>query len=598
MKRPFDRAEEMLEGIKRAAWEQITQDQPKGLPRIFWVDNEERRHSKQEARFFLRKNEASDYARSNGNLPMWSIDKFNSATRDNAGAKYYAVASYDVFYDLYARCDRPHHGTVMYAVDRCWVRFEQLNEVAANRDSDTPREVIEREKADCLRLALRVYPFAYEVVMEGVPLHLYLDMEGSKTENPEMDFDARAVELINELVRFMFDMHVIPAIVERDEMEAVVLDSSTGTKFSKHVVIKIPECVFANNYVCGALLRNFHLHLMHRYGPPETNKFYIRPFEDAKSKLRVCMLDFAVYTKHRDFRIIGSCKRKGCNDPKTALRWMWKEPNGLGGLGTSTGKIGELTKELFLECLIQNTNELKTRYTIARIIDPASDDGIPFSSSLRTAISVNGHSSGGSAAGGGGGVASSRTTFMDDHHHHHLQLGAGVVAKLEQLGYQVARYVQDCPDYRIYFRYQNARIKDCKLSRLRDGNLAWFLTTQNCRYCSIRKEKTGSAEHKPGGRSVTFIVWATGLLNRLNTYDEKKVGTIKHTCIANSCTGGMGSSQTAWSGYVGDGLSQALRKQINDMIRPYIQAEIARLGLNTVQAENCLFPEGDDDDDE
>ncbi len=157
------------------------------------------------------------------------------------------------------------------------------------------------------------------------------------------------------------------------------LSSKDSTKYSKHIIYKIPLCAFIDNYHCGAVIRNFHSHLISKFGNIERNKFYISPFDDAKEKHRVCMLDLAVYTKNRDFRLVGSAKRMGSSDPNNTIRWLWTESNAFGGLGKDFGQKGaKLSKNLFLSCLIQNIDE-NIKYSLCYVYDTINN-GNPRSS--------------------------------------------------------------------------------------------------------------------------------------------------------------------------------------------------------------------------
>ncbi len=44
---------------------------------LFWVDHNMRRCGTQDLRYFLKKDDAQNFSRVHGNLPMWSIDKYN-----------------------------------------------------------------------------------------------------------------------------------------------------------------------------------------------------------------------------------------------------------------------------------------------------------------------------------------------------------------------------------------------------------------------------------------------------------------------------------------------------------------------------------------
>ncbi len=143
--------------------------------------------------------------------------------------------------------------------------------------------------------------------------------------------------------------------------------------------------------------------------------------------------------------------------------------------------------------------------------------------------------------------------------------------------------------FKQYFKNGEKTTK-CNLMRLRDGNFAWIIDTSSF-FCEIRHRKCGSPMHK--SRTTTFKVWATGYCRDRNVYDELKVGSIKQMCLANSCTDGFGTSKIVTSEYLGSGILQELKDELNKMLKSYIQAEIVRLQLNSVQPENCLFGEND-----
>jgi hypothetical protein len=83
------------------------------------------------------------------------------------------------------------------------------------------------------------------------------------------------------------------------------------------------------------------------------------------------MIDMGVYTKGRDFRLIGSRKRIG-----SSKRWLWLEhhPN-------------VITQNLFMDTLIQYKPK-PIKYMVSHIIDTLNN-GNPISSSLRTIVPKN-----------------------------------------------------------------------------------------------------------------------------------------------------------------------------------------------------------------
>lgn len=557
---------ESLESVKRHFYD-VTVATPDNaaLPKLFFVDRESRRTATTDLSFFLKKDDARDYARSNGNLPMWSIDKF-SGSGENAGAKYFCVGSYDVFWDQYEQCNRPKYGDPLFAPDSGWCEYDNLPSVPD----------FEKRRSELLKQNYKLLPFCYEVIMEGVPLHLYLDMEGCKVMNPNIDFDQLSAELISELRDYMCEICIAPRELLM-QWELVVLDSSTAVKFSKHIIVKIPDCTFQNNYYCGALIRNFHMYLEHQYGETEDNKYYIHPFGDAKSKNKVCVLDLAVYTKFRDFRLIGSCKRKGCDNPKTLLRWLWLE-----------NKVGVMSREIFKDCLIQNTTG-KERYSLCYILDTINN-GIPCSSSLKTSVPLNAGSSRNMNLDGiEMKVKSDSDRKQIDLPNVRINLPPPIKVLLEKYGQVVGSWLSSTNQEPFKYYFQNGgKVKTVTLSCLRDGNYCWMINTIGCTHCEVKKQKFG-ADHKKGGRSATFLVWATGM-SFSQSYDESKVGCIKQTCIANSCTGGLGSAGTVKTGYLGKGLPPEMRGKINDILRPFISTEVERLGLQMVGKQKSEDP--------
>jgi hypothetical protein len=225
--------------------------------------------------------------------------------------------------------------------------------------------------------------YAYEVVLPGVPCHLYVDLEAEFSANPEIKdtIQIRFVELLAELKDFLYNMHVAPKEL-LDKTRFVVLDSSKSTKFSKHCIVKIPEVLFDNNYHCGALIRRFQIHILNKFGPKETNPYFVFPENEEKRdpQFKQFLIDMGVYTKGRDFRLLGSYKRAGNNDPKKKKRFLWLY-----------NKPGILNDVDFFDTLIQFQPKPSTiRYYVSHIIDTVNG-GDPMSSSLRTVAPVGEH---------------------------------------------------------------------------------------------------------------------------------------------------------------------------------------------------------------
>lgn len=555
-KAPLESANKMLKSFSMQSTQDIEQEN-NFLPRIFFVDRQARKSSPK-IQFFFKKDDAISFSRFNGNLSVWSIDKF-SGENSNAGAKYFVVASYDTFWEHYKDLYRPKYGSKSFAPDDLW------------------------KSGNSSQSSMEILPFAYEVILEGVPLHLYLDIEASLVTNPNIDADDIVDKLLKELKLFMSQMRlgIDEAIIMNPDL--VIFDSSTKKKFSKHIIFKLNKTLFGNNYICGALLRNFHIHLIKRFGKPSENLFYVDPPGNSKSNVKVCILDYAVYTKNRDFRLIGSCKRKGCSS-NMFLRWLWVEE-----------KERILTKDLFLKGLIQNADDNLITSHLHCVVDTIND-GIPSSSSLRTPqpIRLNNsycdttqhnaqhnttHNTTYNAAQRS--MTHNTPTYNATQPNFSIKLSQQTLRRLKPLGERFARHLTNSTYFKNYFT-KGGTIKKVMLRKLRDGNYAWTIETTSL-YCKLRRKKHGTPFHK--ARTATFIIWITGLCRE--NYDFRKQTQMKQMCIANSCTDGHGSSKPEWSKYLTIDFPKNLTNQLSQIIEKEIEKEICRLHSNNLKI--CLF---------
>jgi len=283
----------------------------------------------EDKKVFYKKKPAYEYSNRNGRLPIFSVDISNEHA-----SKAYVVTGYVKWWESY-----------------------------------TNIEPIKR--------------YAYEVVLPDVPCHLYVDLEAEFSANPDIPsvIEKRFVELLAELKEFLYSMYIAPN-ENLDKARFVVLDSSKSTKFSKHCIIKIPGVLFENNYQCGALIRRFQIHILNKYGPKETNPYFIFPENEEKhnGEFKQFLIDMGVYTKGRDFRLLGSYKRAGNDDVNKKQRFLWL-----------FNKPGVLTDKDFFDTLIQFQPKPSTiRYLVCHITDTING-GNPMSSSLRTVAPIGEH---------------------------------------------------------------------------------------------------------------------------------------------------------------------------------------------------------------
>ncbi|KAI9159989.1 hypothetical protein LWI28_004026 [Acer negundo] len=90
----------------------------------------------------------------------------------------------------------------------------------------------------------------YEVIQEGLPCHLYFDLEFNKKDNAEKNGD----EMVDLLISVTLDALRDNYCIEGNEDWIIELDSSTGEKFSRHLVIRIPKTAFKDNSHAGAFV--------------------------------------------------------------------------------------------------------------------------------------------------------------------------------------------------------------------------------------------------------------------------------------------------------------------------------------------------------
>ena len=160
----------------------------------------------------------------------------------------------------------------------------------------------------------------YEILLEGQPCRLYMDLEfpintsssggessvGNGT-TPYAEAVARGNSLVAELLEAMTPLLTDALAHGRSDgmgaagvsrmVQAVELDATTDSKFSRHLIF--PGLVVANTSHAGALVRALAANV---------------------SAEAASIIDFAVYSRNRCFRLVGSTKFAKTN-PFQVLRW-------------------------------------------------------------------------------------------------------------------------------------------------------------------------------------------------------------------------------------------------------------------------------------
>lgn len=507
-------------------------------PSLLFVDYEARESCGAPVEVYTAKHDAIRSASVRGNLPVWSIDLDVAG-----GSKYFVVASYAVFWKHYEGLPRPERGSPDWA---------------------QPFRPTARKRGTRVRLAGNpVQPFAYETILQGVPCHLFLDMDAYKPSNAGVDLEGLAARLLDLLAGFARRLGVVRDATGH-AFDVVTMDSSTGTKFSRHMVCKLADgAMFDNVNVCGSFIRNFHAWVVHTFGAdPASNPFYVSKPDGGW----VFLIDLRVYTKTRDFRILGSCKREKSDQP-VPLRWLWL-----------SGRPRELTLAGWLGTLVMRPSGGRPARLVLCVPDTRAD-GIPMSSSLATLRPISEPRAPRSRATGGArflarGSAVSAKVAVDERARRDL-----VVRVLPK----IVHWLHSTADepFATIMRHGRCLLQRSKLLVLADGNWAFCIDTSS-HYCVIKRDKHGTAMH--GSRTVGLIVWVTGWEPETRSFSAHKFGAIKAHCLSQRCVP-PGRNTARSRHYLGNGLPDELRSELMRAVG------LTQNDLTILSEDVCMFIE-------
>ncbi|KAF8044081.1 hypothetical protein BT93_A2147 [Corymbia citriodora subsp. variegata] len=143
----------------------------------------------------------------------------------------------------------------------------------------------------------------YEVIQEGLPCHLYFDLEFNKKENA----DKNGEEMVDLLILVVLEVLLDKYSIQGSEEWLVELDSSTEEKFSRHLILRIPMTAFKDNSHVGAFVSEVCSRIS---SARETDKRYEKLFvkKDSSTLTSQIFVDTAVYSRNRCFRLALSSK--------------------------------------------------------------------------------------------------------------------------------------------------------------------------------------------------------------------------------------------------------------------------------------------------
>ncbi|KAM6555758.1 hypothetical protein CsatB_002777 [Cannabis sativa] len=145
----------------------------------------------------------------------------------------------------------------------------------------------------------------YEVIQEGLPCHLYFDLEFSRRENAEKDGDEMVDLLISVILEALRDKFSL----EGSREWIVELDSSTDGKFSRHLIIRIPKTAFKDNSHAGAFVNEICSRIINgKEKDEQLEKLFIKKESNSTDSPCQLFVDTAVYSRNRCFRLALSSK--------------------------------------------------------------------------------------------------------------------------------------------------------------------------------------------------------------------------------------------------------------------------------------------------
>lgn len=134
----------------------------------------------------------------------------------------------------------------------------------------------------------------YEVIRENSACNLYFDLEYTLDDGLNAHVDGSGmVDILIRCVQRLMDRNW--GVGFDPYSHVYELDSSTPSKFSRHLIIKLPGYAFYNNIAAG----HFAAQVVEAAG----NQIHVE-----KDEAKIPFVDIAVYTRNRHFRLPFSCK--------------------------------------------------------------------------------------------------------------------------------------------------------------------------------------------------------------------------------------------------------------------------------------------------
>ena len=159
----------------------------------------------------------------------------------------------------------------------------------------------------------------YEVIIVNHPCRLYFDLEFDRALNIDLDDD----EVLDAFISLVIHCLAVKFNVICEPDCVLLLESTQNTtspppkKMSHHAIFHLPHHVFANNEVCGNFVKSIWGCLeaylsqripSHFFPHPSLSVEQLRNLSVSCGKKNVFVADTSVYSRNRQFRLMGSRK--------------------------------------------------------------------------------------------------------------------------------------------------------------------------------------------------------------------------------------------------------------------------------------------------
>lgn len=153
------------------------------------------------------------------------------------------------------------------------------------------------------------------MIIENEPSYIYFDLEFMKEQNPNKD----GIKMTQTLTQIVFAYMVKNWDTTINEKNVVILDSTTESKFSRHLIFNTRDVAFTNNFHVGKLVKQICKDVLEYVFDDKPNDV-LKLFKKADLENLVVVtdkgnklfVDTAVYSKNRHFRLY-KCTKWGKN---------------------------------------------------------------------------------------------------------------------------------------------------------------------------------------------------------------------------------------------------------------------------------------------